>query len=113
MEKLFTTTGINGTFEGKVLILTNYTTKTIECHNDSTHDSFPKEVSLHEVGSFIKSKDGVFLAFKISKEIETLEELKAEAIALEEELQSHLNSLANNTAVKSFSEQMKELGYNN
>lgn len=106
MEKKIIANGKNGTFEGKIKIHMNCDTKKITVTNHSTHDDSEKAIPLHKISASVNGEWWVTIL-----DLDSEEKLEKAVLTLEKDLKRHIEFLANNTPVKSFTEKMKEKGY--
>jgi len=102
----FTQTGPLQLVTGKIVVTMNYTTKTITGTNASTHDDYSTQVTLHKVETFINGQ-------VYQKELEIRDEslVIIKTKELKKDLQTRIEKMSNEEPVKTFTQQMTELGF--
>lgn len=101
-------TGPNGTFYGEITVTMNYTTKNILRYNPSTHESTQATIYVHKIESTLAHNGQ---SFEVLEEIPSESNVISQTITIKEKLQTHLTKLANETPVKSFLQQMADIGF--
>lgn len=95
---------------GEIIITMNYAKKTVKGTNAGTHDDFEKTVLLHKVEGFI---DGATWPWWSKTDLQSENSILEQSKKCEEQILEHMNKLANDKPIKTFADQIKELGFLN
>lgn len=103
-KKVVSATGSQGTVSAEVVATMNYTSKTVNGTNPSTHDDYSKDIPVHKIEVFV---NGSLWAKELELTSELMLYVESERqISLAEE---HCKKIANMEPVKTFGQKMQEL----
>lgn len=107
MDKKFSATGPNGTFEGSVEVVFNEKKVSQIVHNRSTHDEEERLVCAHYIKGRIPDNATWWVM-----EAKTESEIPDLVVVMEKKVQSYLDNLASQPKVTTIKDILKEKGYN-